>query len=226
MRQKIFIAIDNVTHSAKVIAQAEALLHIGYAQGSVALLTARTFDQLENVKPSKFQGGTIYESNCFEMPELEETEARSLLLHHASPSSHVNEDVLMECLQRCYFSKDDGDCHFLPLALEVLGLRLGRNADQWKGKLELDTLSQPQEREHPVFSLLRRRFDVLDKEDQVLFMDAALFCPRKIYDDSFDMTRGWNVSTLDWLHMVHGGSAEVIKMRVIVYTITLSTLSM
>ncbi|KAG0607399.1 hypothetical protein M758_8G025000 [Ceratodon purpureus] len=163
------------------------------------------------------------ERDCIEMPELEESEGRSLLLYHAAPSNHVNVDVLRQCLQRCYFRKDDDDddCDLLPIgmALEELGLQSGNDADQWTE--ELHTHIQVQEKEHsiysvmrkrfdehPLFSILKKSFDALSKEDQMLFMDAALFYPR----DSF-VDPSWNISTLDWMHMVHGGSVEDIKAR-------------
>ncbi|KAG0562540.1 hypothetical protein KC19_9G154700 [Ceratodon purpureus] len=179
-------------------------------------MTARNFDLL----PEKMET-FICSDDCIEMPELEESEARSLLLYHAAPSNHVNEDVLRQCLQRCYFRKDDDgdDYDFLPMALEELGLQSGNDADQWTE--ELDTHIQVQEKEHsiysvmrkrfdehPIFSILKKSFDALSKEDQILFMDAALFYPR----DSF-VDPSWNISTLDWMHMVHGGNVEDIKAR-------------
>ena len=182
----------------------------------VVLMTARIFYLLQKM-----------ERDCIEMPELEESEGRSLLLYHAAPSNHVNVDVLRQCLQRCYFRKDDDDddCDLLPIgmALEELGLQSGNDADQWTE--ELHTHIQVQEKEHsiysvmrkrfdehPLFSILKKSFDALSKEDQTLFMDAALFYPR----DSF-VDPSWNISTLDWMHMVHGGSVEDIKARVTIY---------
>jgi hypothetical protein len=206
------LAIDNVTDSTKVIAQADALLANCFGKGSVVLVTARSYDQLAKLKAN------IREIHCIEMPELEENEATSLLLHHAAPAHHVNEDVLRQCLQRCCFRKADEDgTHFLPLALEMLGQQLGDDPDRWMARLdELDhTSNQSREPEHPIFSILRKSFDSLSKEDQILFMDAALFYPRNYHGHHRDQFRVWNISTLDWLHMIHGGSTvEDIKRRV------------
>ena len=71
-----------------------------------------------------------------------------------------------------------------------------------------DTFNQLQEREHPIFSILRRSFDTLKPEDQLLFMDVALFYPEEengVY---------WSCNVFEWLSMVHGVSMDAIMRRV------------
>lgn len=183
-------------------------------------------------------------ANCAEMSKLEENEARSWLVYHAAPSNHVSEDVLRQYLQRCYFRKDFGYDYCLELlglqredddadhfrkdhgydfcldGLEVLVLqREDDDADQGR----VDSQNQAQEslehpifsvgrksfHKHPIYSILKKAFDALSEEDQMLFMDAALFYPRRSSHDP-----SWNFNTLDWMHIVHGGSVEDIEKRV------------
>ncbi|KAG0613023.1 hypothetical protein M758_6G070500 [Ceratodon purpureus] len=154
--------------------------------------------------------------NCMEMPELlEVNEARSrLTVDHA-------EDVLRQYLQRCYLCKDDDDGD--DYSLELLGLQLEDDDDDAAAQGSVDTQKQAQEilehpifsvgrkrfHEHPIYSILKKSFEALSEEDQMLFMDAALF--RSPYSSHH---RSWNINTLDWMHMVHGGSVEDIKERV------------
>lgn len=158
-------------------------------------------------------------ASCVEMSELEENEARSWLVYHAAPSNHVSEDVLRQYLQRCYFRNDVGYDHCLD-GLEVLVLQ---REDDDAGQGRVDSQAQAQEslehpilsvgrksfHKHPIYSILKKSFDALSEEDQMLFMDAALFYPRRSSHDP-----SWNFNTLDWMHIVHGGSVEDIEKRV------------
>lgn len=79
-----------------------ALLRTRFAEGSVVLVISRSRDTLQSVN--------IDEHDCIEMPDLEEIEARSLLLYHGrQPSDEVDEDLMRGCLLRCYFRK--GESH-------------------------------------------------------------------------------------------------------------------
>ena len=106
--------------------------------------------------------------------------------------------------------------HYHPLALEVLGRQLGHiNSEPWNVQLdELDAFNQSRERrdQHPVFSILRRSFDAMADEDQLLFMDVAIFCPRLYF--YCNLRQGMGGSIFKWLSLVHGESVDVIKRRV------------
>ncbi|KAG0557048.1 hypothetical protein KC19_11G098900 [Ceratodon purpureus] len=208
IKQKVFIAIDNVFDSSKCLEEADAYLKLNYSPNSVVVVTARSLDQLQMLQ--------IEKSNCLEMPDLEKDEARSLFMYHAThagrvqdaPEVEVGEEIIKRCLKKCYFGKGrEGKHHYHPLALEVLGRQLGYDPEPWKVQLvELDAgdaFNQLREREsqHPIFSILRRSFDMLGDEDQLLFMDAALFNPQ------------FGTDVLKWLSLVNEMSVNVVKQR-------------
>jgi hypothetical protein len=57
-----------------------------------------------------------------------------------------------------------------------------RDPKEWELQLnEMDVFNQRLERENPVVSILNRSFDKLMDEDQLLFMDVALFYIRDDY---------------------------------------------
>jgi len=76
---------------------------------------------------------------------------------------------------------------------------------------EIDFLNPFGEPQHPVFSILRRSFDVLNPQDQLLFMDVALFAP--YIGGCFSLK--WNV--FEWLGMVHGVSMESVIQQVSIF---------
>ncbi|KAG0601427.1 hypothetical protein M758_11G109900 [Ceratodon purpureus] len=208
IKQKVFIAIDNVFDSSKCLEEAGAYLKLNYSPNSVVVVTARSLDQLEMVK--------IEKTNCMEMPDLEKDEARSLFLYHATdagrvqdaPEVEVGEEIIKRCLKKCYFGKGrEGKHHYHPLALEVLGRQLVYNLEPWKVQLDEldagDAFNQLREREsqHPIFSILRRSFDMLGDEDQLLFMDAALFNSQL------------EIDVLMWLSIVNGMSVNLVKQQ-------------
>jgi hypothetical protein len=211
LKKKVFLAIDNVSPTQQTFDEARELLRLEFMQGSIVIVTARSLSQLQNVNVEE----------CMEMPELDEGEARALFLYHALPSSYLeiahemSEHLLKQCLKRCYFKKGnhDNSCHYHPLALKVLGGQLGSDPNEWIDKLnELDpfNLLDEKEKDHPIFSILGRSFDLLKVDDQVLFMDAAIFFPKQswwmVFHESFNV--------LKWLSMVHGKSLVVIKGKV------------
>jgi hypothetical protein len=171
-KEKIFVAIDNLYDSTKIIDQAKTLLNFDYAEGSIVLITARSYDLLQILK--------VIERDCIEMPELNEDEAKLLFFHQITmPSKDGYDEFVKSCIERCSFRKGDGNnYHYHPLALKVLSIQLGNDPYEWTEQLmKLDTFNQFCEKKHPIFSILRKSFDDLSKEDQDLFMDIALFFP-------------------------------------------------
>ena len=70
--------------------------------------------------------------------------------------------------------------HYHPLVLEILGKQFGCNSKAWKVELDAgNVFNRFRERrsEHPIFYILRKSFDALTLEDQLLLINASLFCP-------------------------------------------------
>lgn len=211
LKKKVFLAIDNVSDTQQTLDDAKDLLRMGFVKGSIVIVSARSRPQLRNLNLE----------DCIPMPELEEGAARSLLLYHAAPSLYlknggkVTEQLMKQCMERCYFGNGDGiNYHYHPLALKVLGGQLGNDLKEWSEKLnELDPFNQYQEEEkdHPIFSILGRSFDILKSEDKFLFMDAAIFFPQR-WGHGLKLQK--DISIFEWLSMVHGKSPYVIKRRV------------
>ena len=200
---KSVLTIDNVCNE-KTMKQAKDLLKVRYEPGSIVIVTARSLELLQDLK--------IHEKNCIEMPELEEDEAKHLFLYHATPESEVDEEFVMRCVERCNFGKGDRrSYHYHPLALKVLGTQVGYESEPWNLQFdEVDIFNPLREKEHPIFSVLRKSFDTLLPEDQLLFMDAALFYPERSF-----FLREWEpINIFDWLSMMHGLSVDVVKRRV------------
>ncbi|KAG0559495.1 hypothetical protein KC19_10G109500 [Ceratodon purpureus] len=99
--------------------------------------------------------------------------------------------------------------HYHPLALDVLGRQLGRiDRSKWRVQLRLideDIFNLTRESTHPIFSILKKSFYTLSPEDQLLFIDVALFLPHQVEG-------GCNV--IEWLGMVHSlPSIDDVKSR-------------
>ena len=214
-KQAVFLAIDNVSDNTKSIELAKYLLSAGFDEKSVVIVTARSLDVL------KIKHLDIDDSDCLEMPELEEEEAKSLFLQHAicdmlpEERNAVDDKIISLCIKRCYFQKHRGgeSYHYHPLALKVLGVQLGfdkYDPDRWASQLkEFDTFNPRGELEHPIFSSLRVSFDTLEPSDQLLFLDVALSVPES-------NEYGWSV--FEWLSMVHGISvSNVMKVVSLFY---------
>jgi hypothetical protein len=213
-RRPVFLAIDNVVERVESIDQATTYLMAGYNQGSIVIVAARSLGQLT--------GLGISESECLELPELEEDEARSLFLDQfrliPETIDDDDEELLMRCVKRCRFRKGgSADHQFVPLALEVLGKQLwyllGFNPRQWAVELQqIDTFNPIRQNEHPLFSILRWSYDALQREpDQLIFMDAALFFPRFINDWS-GLVPKWSI--LDRLSLVLRIIVDAVKFLV------------
>lgn len=209
-KHDIFLAIDNVSDSVGVIEQAVTYLRAGFKQGSVVIVTARSLEQLMCVGIAK--------DGCLEMPKLDAGEARALFLSQVpgvpDERTKEDEDRVMRCVQLCRFLKgDESSFDYLPLALKMLGVQLGcvgYDPKQWVAIVEQepDTFNQLRERENPVFAFLRRSFDALRDDDQLLFMDAVLYFPGNCMRSNHD------INIFEWLSMVHRTSVQLVKSRV------------
>jgi hypothetical protein len=211
LEKKLFLAIDNVSPTQQIVDEAKELLRMGYLQGSIVIVTARSLVQLQNLGIKE----------CMEMPELDEGDARALFIHHAGFGSCLEiademcEHLSKPCVEQCYFGKGDDSIngHYHPLALKVLGGQLGSDPKEWTNKLnKLDPFNPYEEEEkvHPIFSILGRSFEILKQEDQFIFMDVAIFFPERPW--LRQPKEGWNV--FEWLSMVYGKSLCVIKGKV------------
>lgn len=103
--------------------------------------------------------------------------------------------------------------HYHPLALEVLGREFGQIARSlWNRQLrniDEDIFNQTRGNIHPIFSILRKSFDTLSQEDQLLFMDVALFLHHPVES-------GCNV--FEWLRVVHNiPNVDNVKTRVSIH---------
>lgn len=196
--ERALLAMDNVSESYEIVERAKLILRAGFAKSSIVIVTARSLGELQNLN--------IEESECMEMPELTVDDAISLFVREVACDESTHEHLIQQCVDRCHFSKGDGtNSHYHPLALRVLGGQLGSDPCQWLEKLkEIDVFNQYREKhdKHPIFSILRRSFDVLSDEDKLLFMDVALFAMSHL---------GAKYDIYKWLSMIHGKS---IKSRV------------
>jgi hypothetical protein len=224
-QQQVFLALDNVWQQS--VEEAKVYLRAGFHHGSIVMVTARSIDILSRLNIDK--------GDCLEMPELTEEDAKCLFLHHAAPGlQFISEDdkqKIQHCVRQCKFRKgvNMGE-HFHPLALKVLGAQLGSlggDPSIWVENLSKDDkFNQFREKEHPIFSILRRGYDSLLEEDQLLFMDGILFHPPQgqfwIGRDYF-ATGGGSVrdalrlDIYEWLSIVHKSEVRVIKDRVIIW---------
>ncbi|KAG0562531.1 hypothetical protein KC19_9G153800 [Ceratodon purpureus] len=181
IKDPIFLALDNMSDHDASIAEVQSYLSARLPSGSIVMVTARSKDWLLRVRPY------IDESKCIQMPDLLLEEAKSLFTNSCNLelSNDVDEHLILRCVERCYFQKEDGcgSCHYHPLALDVLGRQLSRLTDlnEWVillDRIDEDIFNQSRENNHPIFSILRRSFDALSPGDQLLFMDVALYLPK------------------------------------------------
>ena len=202
--QRIFLALDNVQDNYNSLKVAQSFLRAQLGFGSVVLVSARTLDVLKMVN--------LNESQCMEMPELEEDEARSLFLEYTNVSAcghDVDEALVKHCLRRCHFLKGDGENrHYHPLALKVLGEQFGWDSRLWEAQLmKIDTFNQLGDLEHPVFCIFKNSYDSLNREQQLVFMDLALIPS----DDGYDVT------TVRILCLLHQERMEEMKDMVSIF---------
>ncbi|KAG0588621.1 hypothetical protein KC19_2G256600 [Ceratodon purpureus] len=207
--QRVFSIFDNVL-SEDDIDEVKMYLDIEYLQNSKVLVTARSLDVLKSLG--------LRECDCMGTPELEEHDATSALLYYAGCNhKDFNKrqlDIIKRCVEVCKFTKTDiggSECgssahHYLPLALKVWGTQLGHvSKDPMSWVESLKTLNEHKfnhfrERVHPLFSLLRQGYDKLDVQEQRIFLDLAIFFPRRSPFGSTDY------SIVEWLSIIHGCS--------------------
>ncbi|KAG0561405.1 hypothetical protein KC19_9G062400 [Ceratodon purpureus] len=202
IKDPIFLTLDNMSDLDASIAEVQLYLSARLPAGSIVIVTARSKDWLLRVRPY------IDESNCMQMPELMLEEAKSLFVKSSAAKLRNDVDVklILRCVKRCYFQKEDDtqSCHYHPLALDVLGRQLSRLTDlgEWVmllDRIDEDVFNQSRENNHPLFSILRKSFDALSSGDQMLFMDVALYLPK----NDLDLREEVDYSVFEWLGMVH-----------------------
>ncbi|KAG0615814.1 hypothetical protein M758_5G068900 [Ceratodon purpureus] len=211
VNQPIFLAIDNVVSDDREnLKQAKTYLGTRWIEGSVVMVTARSLNDLTYLKPH------INESDCMGVPELTKDDAMALFQNHvksADATIKIDEQLLNRCVERCCFSKGaNQDCHYIPLALEVLGEELasvGYDSRKWDVRLKkIDTFEKAlSQKKHPIFSILRTSYESLDDEAKMLFMDVALFLPCVQYQ-SWHWGCFLKCNLYDWLGMVHGSKVK------------------
>ncbi|KAG0556528.1 hypothetical protein KC19_11G060100 [Ceratodon purpureus] len=203
IREPVFLAVDNVSDSQESINEAYRYLSARLPSGSIVMMTARSKGTLLRVRPD------VTESHVLEMPELDVEEAKSLFRRSSELELRGEADdlVVERCVERCCFRKDDvsDSYHYHPLTLDVLGKQLGCiDPKEWEAhldKIDEDIFNRTGEKDHPIFSVLRKSYDVLSSEDQlILLTDVALLLPSSRYD-------GPNLN-LQWLGMVRGTSVD------------------
>ncbi|KAG0611643.1 hypothetical protein M758_7G154700 [Ceratodon purpureus] len=199
IKEAVFLALDNVSDTQASINEAKSYLSASLPHGSIVMVTSRSKYTLKKLRPY------VDEDNCLEMPELDVQEAKSLFIISSNfePKSEDDEKLVMHCVERCHFRKDDGSAehhHYHPLALDVLGKQLGCiDPKEWEAQLYY----QSREADDSIYSILRKSFDALSPEDQLLFMDVALFLPWHQHGPYMYQRAAYNYNMFEWLGMVH-----------------------
>ncbi|KAG0562037.1 hypothetical protein KC19_9G112400 [Ceratodon purpureus] len=209
--QPAFLALDNLWDDTKSIEHAKMFLHhAAFPEGSVVMVTARTLRTLGYLGIDK--------SQCFEVPELSKVDARNLFLYHAANGrQYANKgDIYMidKCISRCYFRKSEKQgCHYLPLAVKVLGMHLGSlgsDPKQWLESLpRVRDFDLHSSEENPVYGVIRLNYDRLTPGEQALFMDIVCYHPEQLR--WFDVEE--NSQFREWLGLVHRKKWEEIGVQ-------------
>ena len=206
-RQKVFLVLDNVCVE---FAEARKYLDAGYHDGSKVLVTSRSVDVLKQLG--------IPESNCMEMPHLDQKGAMDVFLYYArilETSKNrlpgpADMEIVKRCVEECSFPREVGDGYFEekteyhPLALKVLGSGLGSLGNEvwrWEKRLEKlrsDKFNLSLEKKHRVFSILRLGYDALCTQEQRIFMDLALIWIPEWRSENFRSSLDWR-----WLCNIH-----------------------
>lgn len=209
-RQTVFLVLDNISDNQ--VEEAQMYLKGEFKQGSKVLVTSRSLGTLQRLH--------IRDCDCMGMPELEEEDATRLFLYYAAPLEPLNDtdkDIINQCVEQCRFLKMNIGLkahthHYLPLALKVLGSQLGGKSpdpSEWKERLNKPKdrmFNQFNERQHPVFSVLRQGYDWLCPEQQHMFLDLALnIVPQSAW---------YNNSVWEWLSVMYKISQDDVKEKV------------
>lgn len=130
------------------------------------------------------------------------------------------------CIERCHFSEGDGiKFPYDALALKVLDSELlGIDSKEWMEILDnLDAFNLHGDDENEIDSILRSTFDGLKFEDQLLFIDAAIFYPVYMflgisYARDFKREEGRkyerDINIMKWLNLLYRQPEYHIKERV------------
>ncbi|KAG0599545.1 hypothetical protein M758_12G160500 [Ceratodon purpureus] len=165
--QRIFLVIDNVNETSS--SEAKTFLGLPFKVGSLILVTARSITTLENLN--------ISWRSCVKVPALQKEEAVALLTQHAGCDklSSEHKETLGKFVDKCCFNVEDWSLQeYHPLALKVLGTRMGPDPREWC-KIVIDFKHPGNEGEHPLFSILRSSYDTLRPQIyQMMFMDLIL----------------------------------------------------
>ncbi|KAG0562058.1 hypothetical protein KC19_9G114400 [Ceratodon purpureus] len=207
--QPAFLALDNLWDDSASIEHARMFLQeAAFPEGSVVMVAARTLRTLGYLGIDK--------SQCFEVPELSKVDARNLFLYHAANGrQYANKgDIYMidKCVSRCYFRKSEKQgCHYLPLAVKVLGMHLGSlgsDPKQWLESLpRVRDFDLHSSEENPVYGVIRLNYDRLTLGEQALFMDIVCYHPYYYIDDN--SLSGFT----EWLGLVHRKKWEEIGVQ-------------
>ncbi|KAG0561686.1 hypothetical protein KC19_9G083900 [Ceratodon purpureus] len=195
--QPAFLALDNLWDDSASIEHARMFLQeAAFPEGSVVMVTARSLRTLGYLGIDK--------SQCFEVPELSKVDARNLFLYHAANGSQYVDkgdiDMIDECVSRCYFRKSEKQCHYLPLAVKVLGMHLGSlgsDPKQWLESLpRVRDFDLHSSEENPVYGVIRLNYDRLTPGEQTLFMDIVCYHPyfhawNDVNDSAPSQSREW-----------------------------------
>eukprot|EP01018_Ginkgo_biloba_P006349 Gb_20880 [translate_table: standard] len=182
-RQRVFLAVDNISDISCSIEDAQSYLSLGFPKGSLVLLTARSPVVLNRLLPEA-------ESIFMPVPTTEEEEAIGILLKltPVEPSNLTSEQKVMaiRCINKCKFG---GKYH--PLALQAFGAdlydRFGSDLLKWNeipdfrdaggGDLE------------QVYRIFEHSFEGLSPIHIKIFMLVALYLPFK--GDDLVTIVGW-----------------------------------
>ncbi|KAG0606381.1 hypothetical protein M758_9G136500 [Ceratodon purpureus] len=207
--QPAFLALDNLWDDSASIEHARMFLQeAAFPEGSVVMVAARTLRTL------KYLG--IDKAQCFEVPELSKVDARNLFLYHAANGrEYVDKgdiEMIDVCVSRCYFRKSEKQgCHYLPLAVKVLGMHLGSlgsDPKQWLESLpRVRDFDLHSSEENPVYGVIRLNYDRLTPGEQTLFMDIVCYYPW-CDDDDDDGSQ-----LREWLGLVHRKKWEEIGVE-------------
>lgn len=214
-KQSVLLVLDNV--QSDQVPEVKKYLDIQYDDKSVILITSRSKDILFQLH--------IDESNCMEMPPLDDNSALAVFSYYLGNMFIQKENILKEYVAKCCFSKGgslDSKCNtklekqYVPLALKVLGSQLQRVISQGQEselsvakhleKLKVERLNLLREKNHPIFTILRLGFDTLCLEDQDIFLDLALLWTPEWRSWGSEFKYMW-----DWMCMIHRKTEKEMK---------------
>lgn len=165
------LIVDNVSDNQTIFEEARTLLTLPFKEGSLILVTARSCIVLEKLR--------IPKKATMRVPALSPSEAQTLFSQHAGCDPRSLTDgqkrAMESFVERCNFGVEGmASQEYHPLALKVLGTRVGANPEEWQN-IRIDFKHYENEETHPIFSILRSSYDAMKRGYQKLFLDIALF---------------------------------------------------